>query len=169
MTLVHGLYQSPGHDPLLIRLPLHPPSRSSRAVAIPVIGPAPATTVRVTASVGEPARHARVGDASFPVTLGSEKTSVTLLPIAVTGDRAFQTASGVNVVLTVADNEPDIQSLAGVDDVTIVAVVAILVIGGMVVAAIGGSFSGKAGDVEVTTEPANGGTPPALSPGGGRQ
>jgi hypothetical protein len=114
--------------PLLIRLPLHPRRRSSKAVAIAVTGAAAATAVRVTASIGGLARQAGVRDASFPVTLGVEET--------------------------------------GVDDV---AIVAILVIGGMVVAALGGSFSGKAGDVEVTTEPADGRSPPAPRLIGGRR
>jgi hypothetical protein len=169
MTLVHGLYESTGHDPLLIRLPLHPRRRSSKAVAIAVTGAAAATAVRVTASIGEVARQAGVRDASFPVTLGAEETSVTLSPVAATGDLAFQTASGVSGVLTVDGDEPDTESFTGVDDVAIVAALAILVIGGMVVAAIGGSFSGKAGDVEVTTEPADGGSPPAPRLIGGRR
>jgi hypothetical protein len=169
MTLVHALYQSAGHDPVLIRLPL--PERrghSSRAVAIPVVGDDDPTTFRVTASVGEPAGRTE-GNPTFPVTLGRKETSVTLAPIAITGDRAFETTSGVGGVLVLDSDEPETEALAGVDDVAIVAVVAILVIGAMVVAATGGSFSGKAGDVEVSAQPADDDPPPSHSTGGGHR
>ncbi len=162
MTGVHALYQASDRAALLIELPLPRRRRpTSRAVVIPAFGSPAATTVKVTTKIGdraeleEQAEGLASGPVVLPVTVGDEVVDVTVTPVAATKHIQFETSSGVRGVLFVDDEEDEIETSA-VTGLVVVAVVAILVIGAMVIATEGGSFSGSWNEVQVEAEGGDG-------------
>jgi hypothetical protein len=158
MTGMHALYQASEREALLIDLPVPRPRRpTSRAVVIPALGSPQATTVKVTTKIGdkaeleEQAEALESGPVVLPVTVGDDVVNVTVTPVEATKHIQFETSSGVNGVLFVDNGDQD-EVEASANALVFVAVVAILVIGAMVVATEGGSFSGSWQDVHVEAE-----------------